>query len=107
KIIKLMTTKNMNNKDIIFCIFQYLDLIEIIRCSTINSLIKSVCDMQYERLLVCDYGKVFTKIFNNNSFKQSYVKCYHLNIIRKLYMPNITLIDFFYLINIDLKWHKI
>ena len=44
-----------------------------------------------------------TKIFNNNSFKQSYIKCYHLNIIRKLYMPNILLIDFFNLTKMEIE----
>ena len=84
----------MDNKDIIFCILQHLNIIEIIKCSTINILIKNVCDMQYERLLICDYGKVFIKIFNDKSFKQTYVKCYYLNIIRKLHMPDTSLIDF-------------
>jgi hypothetical protein len=50
-----------NNKDIAFCIFQHLELIEIIKCSTINTLIKNICNMQYERLLIHDYGKVFAK----------------------------------------------
>ena len=85
----------MDNKDIAFCIFQHLELIEIIRYSTINTLIKSICDMQYERLLIYDYEKVFAKIFNDKTFKQSYVKCYNLNIIRKLYMPYNSLINFY------------
>src|SRR5437868_3226847 len=97
----------MNNKDIAFCIFQHLDLTEIVKCSTINTLIKSICDMQYERLLIYDYGKVFAKFFNDKTFKQSYVKCYNLNIIRKLYMPNSSLINFFNLTNIDVIDHQI
>ena len=97
----------MDNKDIALCIFQHLELIEIIRCSTINTLIKNICDMQYERLLIYDYGKVFAKFFNDKTFKQSYVKCYNLNIIRKLYMPNSSLINFFNLTNIDLRDHQI
>ena len=97
----------MDNKDIAFCIFQHLELMEIIRCSTINTLIKNICDMQYERLLIYDYGKVFVKIFNDKSFKQTYVKCYYLNIIRKLYMPSILLINFFNLTKIDLYSHQI
>src|SRR5437868_13038836 len=97
----------MDNKDIVFCILQHLNIIEIIKCSTINALIKSICDMQYKRLLIYDYGKVFIKIFNNESFKQTYVKCYHLNIIRKLYMPSILLINFFNLTKIDLYSHQI
>src|SRR5436190_23274283 len=97
----------MDNKDIVFCIFQHLDLIEIIRCSTINTLIKNICDMQYERLLIYDYGKVFTKFFNNKIFKQSYIKCYNLDTMRKLYMPNSSLINFFNLTNIDLRDHQI
>src|SRR5438874_5287890 len=97
----------MDNKDIIFCILQHLNIIEIIKCSTINTLIKNICDMQYEQLLIYDYGKVFVKIFNDKSFKQTYVKCYNLNIIRKLYMPNSSLINFFNLTNIDVMDHQI
>src|SRR5437016_1415608 len=97
----------MDNKDIAFCVFQHLELIEIIRCSTINTLIKNICDMQYERLLIYDYGKVFVKFFNDKTFKQSYVKCYNINTIRKLYMPNSSLINFFNLTNINLRNHKI
>ena len=97
----------MDNKDIAFCIFQYLELIEIIRYSTINTLIKSICDMQYERLLIYDYGKVFAKFFNDKTFKQSYVKCYNLNIIRKLYMPNSSLIKLFDSTDIDIRNHQI
>src|SRR5947208_8381172 len=102
EIFNRIKTNYMDNKDIVFCILQHLNIIEIIKCSTINILIKNVCDMQYERLLICDYGKVFIKIFNNKSFKSTYVKCYHLNIIRKLYMPNILLINFLNLTKIDL-----
>src|SRR5438477_7590874 len=100
-------TNYMDNKDIAFCIFQHLELIEIIRCSTINTLIKSICDMQYERLLIYDYGKVFAKFFNDKTFKQSYVKCYNLNIIRKLCMPDSSLINFFNSTNIDLRDYQI
>ena len=63
--------------------------------------------MQYERLLIYDYGKVFVKFFNDKTFKQSYVECYNLNIIRKLYMPNSSLINFFNSTNIDLRDHQI
>src|SRR5437870_9238455 len=97
----------MDNKDIVFCILQYLNVTEIIKCSTINALIKNICDMQYERLLIYDYGKVFANIFNDKSFKQIYVKCYHLNIIRKLYMPDNSLINFFNATKIDLRNHQI
>jgi hypothetical protein len=97
----------MDNKDIAFCIFQHLELIEIINYSTINTLIKSICDMQYERLLIYDYGKIFVKFFNDKTFKQSYVKCYNLNAIRKLYMFNSSLINFFNLTNIDVIDHQI
>jgi hypothetical protein len=69
----------MDNKDIVFCILQHLNIIEIIKCSTINALIKNICNMQYKRLLIYDYGKVFANIFNDKSFKQTYIKCYHLN----------------------------
>ena len=94
EIFNRIKTNYMDNKDIVFCILQHLNITEIIKCSTINALIKNICDMQYERLLICDYGKVFIKIFNDKSFKQTYVKCYYLNIIRKLHMPDTSLIDF-------------
>ena len=75
----------MDNKDIAFCIFQHLELIEIIRCSTINTLIKSICDMQYERLLIYDYGKFFAKFFNDKTFKQS-AKYAKFDILEAIYI---------------------
>src|SRR5947208_2694183 len=107
EIFNRIKTNYMDNKDIVFCILQHLNITEIIKCSTINALIKNICDMQYERLLICDYGKVFTNIFNDKSSKQIYVKCYHLNIDRKLYMPNILLINFVNLTKMDLSGHQI
>src|SRR5438477_168203 len=92
----------MDNADIVFYIFQYLGITEILKCSTINVLMKRICDMQYKRLLIYDYGIFFVKIFNDVSFKQAYIKCYNLDIIRKLYVLDSSLINFFKLPKMNL-----
>src|SRR5438132_155487 len=96
----------MDNIDIVSYIFQFLKLVEIIKCSTINILIKKVCDTQYERLLICDYED-HLKIIINSDYKKSYIRCYRLDSIRKKYMPDMSLIYFFNLIKIDLNYNKI
>jgi len=97
----------MENRDIIFNVLWHLKIEDIKSCSTINKLVCDVCDMQYERLLIIDYGFIFCTIFNFDSFKRSYVKCYHLNFLWKIYNIGDSLINFFLLTKINLSYHRI
>ena len=92
----------MDNQDILHCILQYLQKDEIIKCSTIDKLFKKICDQQYQRLFISDYSE-FVTIFNEYSFKDAYIKCFSINIFKKIYeFDNKTLIDFFNLTILDL-----
>src|SRR5579864_4627392 len=93
----------MDNTDIIYNIFQYLEIKELIQNSLINKLFKNACENYFRELITHDYGSIFATFFKFNSYKHVYVTCYRLNNIRKLYTSNDALINFFYLIALDLS----
>src|SRR5580692_5782363 len=97
----------MDNQDILNCILQYLQKKEIIKCSTINKLFKKICDQQYQRLFFSDYSEFIT-IFNEYSFKDAYIKCFLLSILKKFCKSDDeTLIEFFYSVKLDISYRKI
>jgi len=89
----------MENRDIIFNIVQYLEIEDVTSCSAVNKLIREISDAQYKRFIISDYGPVFNFV----SFKQSYVKCYYLNIFWKSYVTGFSLIDFYHFTEISLS----
>jgi len=92
----------MNDKDVVYQIFKYLEIKDIITCSTINKLMNQVCDSQYMRLFN-DYGNISAKFFINLSFKQMYITCYELDTFRKRYVYHVDLINFFSVNKLDLN----
>jgi len=95
----------MENRDIAFNIFQFLKIEDIKNCSTTNKLIHEICDIQYKRLLISDYGSFFCDNFI--LFKQSYIKCYYLHLLWKKFNAGDSLINFFLLTKIKLSNRKI
>jgi len=97
--------QKMENKDIVLNILQHLKIKDIGTCSAINKLIQEICDMQYKRLLISDCGSFFWDIYI--SFKQSCVKCYHLDLLWKFCNIGNSLINFFLLTEINLSSRRI
>jgi hypothetical protein len=85
----------MNHEDIVYQIFNFLELKDILTCLVINKLINKVCDLQYARLLRNDYAKVPKPFLNKRSHKQSYILCYELDIFRKKNYTATDSVDFF------------
>jgi len=82
----------MDQRDIVYQIFNELSLNDIVRCSTVNRLINHICDLQYGRL-INDYENIIANIFYKSSYKQMYVACYELEgFFRNHYRLNLSLI---------------
>uniref|UniRef100_A0A6C0CA02 F-box domain-containing protein n=1 Tax=viral metagenome TaxID=1070528 RepID=A0A6C0CA02_9ZZZZ len=62
----------MNNSDIIYQIFDQLDLDDIVRCSTINKLINRIHGLQYA-ILINDNANILINLFNKNLYRQIYM----------------------------------
>ena len=83
----------MNSKDTVYQIFNHLELSDIIKCSTVNKLLKEMCDLQYMRLFN-NYENIPTKFFIKFSFKQMYITCYELDLFSKRFSDT-NLVNFF------------
>ena len=88
------TISKMNNLDIISTIFSFLCHKEIITCSYINKLYNKICNDQYIKLLMNDYDIKYTILFNK-SYKETYIKCHQLNILKNIFKNNLDLSYFF------------
>ena len=69
----------MDCNDIVCQILNHLNLNNIIKCSTVNKLLKDICDLQYMRLFN-DYDNIPVKFFFKISYKQMYIACYELDL---------------------------
>ena len=83
----------MNHKDTANQILNNLELSDIIKCSTVNKLLKEICDLQYMRLFN-NYENIPTKFFIKFSFKQMYITCYELDLFSKRFSDT-NLVNFF------------
>jgi len=83
----------MDQRDIVYQIFNELSLNDIVRCSTVNRLINHICDLQYARL-INDYENILANLFYKSSCKQMYVACYELERFVNKY-SNLDLFNFF------------
>jgi len=95
----------MDQRDILYQIFNELSLNDIVRCSTVNRLINHICDLQYARL-INDYENIIANIFYKSPYKQMYVVCYELKVFIKKYL-DLNLFSFFSTNALDIQSRNI